>query len=218
MATAVLYDGSFFLKRYRKLSGPSCNYTPYHIAKLIFILSLLHLRKLKKDNLDLYRIFYYDCKPFDKKVHHPLSGRCIDFSKTPEAIFRNDLFEELKKKRKVALRLGHIKSDLSWTINPGLTKDLLKGKIPLSSLKEDDIKIQMRQKTIDLKIGVDITHLAYKKLVDTIILVAGDGDFVPAAKIARREGIDFILDPMWNPIDNHLFEHIDGIQTVFNRY
>ena len=42
---------------------------------------------------------------------------------------------------------------------------------------------------------------------------SGDSDFVPAAKLARREGIDFILDPMWNPISSDLFEHIDGLKT-----
>ena len=35
----------------------------------------------------------------------------------------------------------------------------------------------------------------------------------PAAKQARREGIDFILDPMRSTIKDDLFEHIDGIRT-----
>ena len=50
------------------------------------------------------------------------------------------------------------------------------------------------------------------------ILIAGDSDFVPAAKLARREGIDFLLDPMWNPIKPHLFEHIDGLHSTFKQY
>lgn len=37
---------------------------------------------------------------------------------------------------------------------------------------------------------------------------------VPAAKLARREGIDFILDPMWNPIHPSLNEHIDGLRST----
>ena len=52
-----------------------------------------------------------------------------------------------------------------------------------------------------------------KKQVEQIILIAGDSDFVPAAKHARREGIDFILDPMWHTIKSSLNEHIDGLQT-----
>ena len=56
--------------------------------------------------------------------------------------------------------------------------------------------------------------MAYKKTVNRIILVSGDGDFVPAAKLARREGIDFILDPMWNAINPLLHEHIDGLKST----
>ena len=55
---------------------------------------------------------------------------------------------------------------------------------------------------------------AFKKQVDQIVLIAGDADFVPAAKQARREGIDFILDPMWQPIPPNLNEHIDGLRST----
>ena len=68
-----------------------------------------------------------------------------------------------------------------------------------------------------MKIGLDISSLAYKKQVDQIILIAGDSDFVPAAKLARREGIDFILDPMWASIKDNLFEHIDGLRSQWEK-
>nr|WP_229309571.1 NYN domain-containing protein [Klebsiella aerogenes] len=55
--------------------------------------------------------------------------------------------------------------------------------------------------------------LAYEKLVDVIVLVAGDSDFVPAAKHARVKGIDFILDPLRQNVTPSLSEHIDGIQS-----
>ena len=54
--------------------------------------------------------------------------------------------------------------------------------------------LDLKQKGVDMRIGLDIASLANKKLVDQIVLIAGDSDFVPAAKHARREGIDFILD------------------------
>ena len=47
-----------------------------------------------------------------------------------------------------------------------------------------------------------------------MVLISGDEDFVPASKLARREGIDFILDPLWNPVDPSLFEHIDGLNST----
>ena len=68
-----------------------------------------------------------------------------------------------------------------------------------------------------MKIGLDIASISYKKQVDQIILIAGDSDFVPAAKHARREGIDFILDPMWHTIKPSLNEHIDGLITKVSK-
>ena len=64
-----------------------------------------------------------------------------------------------------------------------------------------------------MKIGVDIASLALKRFVDRIVLISGDSDFVPAAKLARREGIDFILDPMGAEVEPSLFEHIDGLES-----
>ena len=83
----------------------------------------------------------------------------------------------------------------------------------IEDLTEADFDFNSRQKGVDMKIGVDIASLAYKKQVDQIILIAGDSDFVPAAKLARREGIDFILDPMGAHIKDDLFEHIDGLKS-----
>jgi uncharacterized LabA/DUF88 family protein len=68
-----------------------------------------------------------------------------------------------------------------------------------------------------MRIGLDIASLAFKEQVDQIVLIAGDSDFVPAAKLARREGIDFILDPMWQPVPEDLHEHIDGLRSTCPR-
>ncbi len=83
----------------------------------------------------------------------------------------------------------------------------------IEDIEEDDVKLDLTQKGVDMKIGIDICSLAIKKMVNQIILVAGDSDFVPAAKTARREGIDFILDPMWNHINENLYTHIDGLRS-----
>ena len=54
-------------------------------------------------------------------------------------------------------------------------------------------KLNLEQKGVDMRVGIDISSLSFKKQVDQIILIAGDSDFVPAAKQSRREGIDFKL-------------------------
>jgi len=134
---------------------------------------------------ELYRIFYYDCSPLNKKLHNPISGKSIDLSKTDIYKLRLVLFEELKKKRKIALRLGRIKNTGNWQIYPSKVKALLKGEITLDDISDTDIFYEMRQKGIDMKIGVDIASLSLKKQ-NQIVLISGDEDFVPASKLARR--------------------------------
>lgn len=73
----------------------------------------------------------------------------------------------------------------------------------------------MAQKGVDIKLGIDIASLAYKRLVERVVLITGDSDFVPAAKLARREGLDVVLDPLWNRISPSLHEHIDGLKSVW---
>ncbi len=210
--TAILIDGAFFLKRYRAIKKIK-ELDPVRTAKDLWDISIKHLNQ-KNDTYDLYRIFYYDCMPYEKKQHHPLTGKAFDFSKTDQSKFRKGFFEELKKKRKVALRLGVLDDKNGWIIKPSVTKKLLKGQISLDDLTENDIVFDLIQKRVDIKIGLDIASMSLKKQVDQIILISGDSDFVPAAKLARREGIDFILDPMGNRIQPHLFEHIDGLRSI----
>ena len=66
-----------------------------------------------------------------------------------------------------------------------------------------------------MRIGIDVASLTLKQQVDTIVLVAGDADFVPAAKPSRREGIHAILDLSWQEVASDLFEHIDGLRGGF---
>jgi len=52
-------------------------------------------------------------------------------------------------------------------------------------------------------------------LIDGGFSSGGDSDFVPAAKLARREGVEFLLDPLWQQVSDELNEHVDGVVSVF---
>lgn len=212
MPTAILIDGAYFIKRFRKLEPHNC-YNANRAAELAWRWSLAHLKESGRRH-NLYRIFFYDCPPLSKKMHNPISKKHVDFAKSNEATFRLELHECLRKKRKVALRLGHISDRVQWTIKPEIVDELLKGKKGFDALQEDDVVPDFRQKGVDMRIGIDISSLSLKKQVDQIVLFAGDADFVPAAKLARREGVDFVLDPMWLPIHPSLNEHIDGLRST----
>ena len=210
VSVAILIDGGFFLKRYNQLYKDGKQHSPRDVANNLHSLCHAHL----KEQDYLYRIFYYDSLPLQVKVKNPISGKSIDYAKSETASFRNSFFDELKKKRKVALRLGYLKESRQWMIRPNKTRALLSNKILIKDLKDDDIEYDIQQKSVDIKIGLDIASLSIKRLIQKIILISGDGDFVPAAKLARREGVDFVLDPMWNNIDDSLFEHIDGLKST----
>jgi len=222
MATAFLVDGGFFLKRYHRLQGSR---TPREAAQALHRMCLAHLTERSRDQKAgrprrrrLYRILYYDCQPLSKKVHNPVTGQALNFSNTPLAQWRLQFFEELKRLRKVAIRRGYLNErSAHWVLRDAPFKKLLAREISLDDLTEQDVQYDVRQKGVDMRLGLDVASLAYKRQVDQIILVAGDSDFVPAAKLARREGIDFILDPMWASIREDLYEHIDGLRSVLPR-
>lgn len=214
--TAILVDGGFYRKRARHLWG---ELTAEERARELTAYCYAHLHDQSgNEDKRLYRIFYYDCEPIGRKsVFHPLLKKNIDLDKSDTYVWINAFLEQLKQKRKFALRLGRMANQMNYNLRPDVTRDLCNGKRTLDSLTENDFVFNAQQKGVDMKIGVDIASLAYKKQVDQIILIAGDSDFVPAAKLARREGIDFVLDPMWSNIRPDLFEHIDGLKSQWKK-
>ena len=82
---------------------------------------------------------------------------------------------------------------------------------------DTNFKLGLQQKAVDMRFGVDIASLTLKRQADFLVLVTGDADFVPAAKMARREGASIILDPLWSNISADLYEHIDGLRSGFSR-
>jgi len=66
-----------------------------------------------------------------------------------------------------------------------------------------------------MKIGLDVAWLSSKSIVDRLILVTGDSDFVPAMQFARREGVQVILVTMGHQqIKRELKVHTDEIRSV----
>lgn len=216
MKTAILVDGGFYRRRAQIKIGEK---SAEERANELDNYCRRHLSEKNQPRHELYRIFYYDCPPMSKKVYHPFLKTQIDFSKSDLNLWMTEFLSQLKQHRKFALRLGKLAdSQACYTLRTNIVKKLCSGRISLEDLTEQDFMIQVDQKGVDMKIGLDIASLSYKKQVDQIVLISGDSDFVSAAKLARREGIDFVLDPLGAPIKPDLFEHIDGLRTCDNRY
>lgn len=213
--TAILVDGGFYRRRAQIMLG---EVSPEERATELHKYCLRHLES-KNSICSLYRIFYYDCPPMEKNLYHPFLKKQIDYSKSDLYRWMKVFFESLKEKRKLALRLGKLADEQAYfSIRPDISKKLCNGAKQFGELTEQDFYLNVTQKGVDMKIGLDIAALAFKKQVDKIVLISGDSDFVPAAKLARREGIDFVLDPLFNPIKPDLFEHIDGLRTCENKF
>lgn len=210
MKTAIMIDGGFYRKRAQMIFGVK---SPEERAKELNSYCWRHLKE--KDTVhDLYRIFYYDCLPMDKKLYHPFTKQQIDFSRSELYEWMHTFLNELKRTRKFALRMGKLAdTQAHYSLRPKVVKRLFSGGMLFEEIRESDFMLHVDQKGVDMKIGIDIASVAYKRQVEKIVLISGDSDFVPAAKLARREGIDFVLDPMGAPVRADLFEHIDGLRS-----
>ena len=215
--TAILIDGGFFRKRAKHLWG---EHSPVETADALITYCMRHLHEHAKSH-DLYRMFYYDCPPSDKQVYDPLTGKSINLKGSEQYLWMTVFLSELKKKRKMALRLGTIDvGSAVCTLKYDAVKKLCSGVLKREDLMPEHFEMTVGQKGVDMKLGIDIASLSLKKQVDQIILVTGDSDFVPAAKLARREGIDVVLDPLEMEIgpNSPLLEHIDGLRSCGNPY
>ena len=212
--TAVLVDAGFFLNRFRALHG---NQRPADAARSLHAMALEHLRDRQSGarTARLYRIFVYDARPSEWKGHTPLSKQAVDYGQSRVAQWRRAFHEELRGMRKVALRLGELPdTQAKWQLNSQSLKELCNNKKRWDDISDDDFHLDLRQKGVDMRLGLDVAALALKQQINCIVLVSGDSDFVPAAKLARREGIDFVLDSMGANIRPELFEHIDGRRSI----
>lgn len=216
MKTAILVDGGFYRRRAYAAFGDK---TPKERADELYSYCKKHLNTHGESHNELYRIFYYDCPPMTAQIYHPLTKKTVNFAKSDTYTWANDFFNELKKKRKVALRMGELSEQQAhYKLKNNILNKLMRGDISISDIKESDFLFNVEQKGVDMRIGLDIASLSYKKQVDQIVLISGDSDFVSAAKLARREGIDFILDALHTNIKPNLFEHIDGLRTCDNAF
>lgn len=207
ITTAILVDGGFYRQRALRLFGKK---TPEDRANE---LAKYCRRHIVASQASLYRVFYYDCPPSEKVVFHPLTGEHVNLAKSDQYRWVQTFHQQLVLKRKFAFRRGEeLESQSHFSLKYDKLKKLCSGKSSVSDLKPEDFDLDITQKGVDMRIGLDIASLAERRLVNQIVMISGDSDFVPAAKHARRSGIDFILDPMWAKITDSLNEHIDGIR------
>lgn len=215
MKTAIFVDGAFYQRRAWQCLGSQ---VPEDRARELEFYCKKHL-DFKGDTSELYRVYYYDCPPISAILYHPLLKREIDLSEKGNYEWNMKFLNEIRRKRKFALRLGKLNDKQAhYTLRKEVLEELCNGTKDFGQLEERDFRLDVKQKGVDMQIGIDIASIAYKRLCDRMILIAGDSDFVPAAKLARAEGIDFILDPLGSRVKSELYENIDGLRVCDDRF
>lgn len=157
----------------------------------------------------LHRIYFYDAPPLETRVRRPLGGGGLDFGRSDLSRVNKALHDELRHIPYVALRLGDLMFR-GWQIG----RDLLQNAPGPIQVSADDLKPNVQQKGVDMRIGLDIASLTLKRQVTGIVLVTGDSDFVPAMKFARREGAQLFLVTFGHAVRPELREHADVLIDI----
>jgi uncharacterized LabA/DUF88 family protein len=160
---------------------------------------------------ELFRIYCYHCMPYGEVQTHPLTKQPVNFAATQTFSGMNTLIRELSLKDNVAFRIGELSFD-GWIIKKRAAEEITKtGR----TLQPDDFAPDLKQKRVDMKIGLDAAWLASKGIVERIVLVTADSDFVPAMKFGRREGVQVILVTMGHrQVKHDLLIHADEVRAV----
>lgn len=212
--TAILIDGGYYRVRSIDLWGKK---SAKDRAEELYQYCMLHITEPDEPR-DLYRIFYYDCPPMTRTIRHPLTGADVDYSSMPGTKWSNDFYKYMSEKRRMALRMGELaEGTASYILKDNVLADLISRARSMDDLTENDFRVDVKQKGVDMRVGLDVAWLAQGRYVDQIILIAGDSDFLPAIKMARKHGLDFILDPMKQKPKHTMIEHVDAIETLADK-
>lgn len=174
METAVMIDGGFLRKKYHAAFKENISALKIKdfVGKII--------EKSGCCGTNAYRVYFYDCKPCDAKTSYPVSKKALDLSKTPQYKESLNLINEIRGLDFFAFREGQL-SFSGWKLKKKCYDE--------TSYSDESFDLDLAQKGVDIKIGLDIAWISYNNISKQILLVTGDSDFVPAIKTARRNGI-----------------------------
>lgn len=182
----IMLDGGFVKKR--------------HMSKTKKFPTTADVTKLHHDIMahsalaghDLIRIYWYDAPPFQGSAINPIDKSKVDFSTSSQARQNQALLDALELEPYFAVREGEL-INTGWKLGKAALKNIRKngGKLTAQDLVPD-----ISQKGVDMRIGLDVAWIALKRTADVLVLVTGDSDFIPAMKLARKEGLLIFVDTM----------------------
>src|SRR5437867_8357641 len=198
---AILLDGGFVRVMLDKKHG--------HFPSVSEIASLCTdiLKSPRLDGVQLFRVYYYGSPPASGKATNPVDGSEIELGTTTSAVKNQSLLDQLELRPDFAVRRGTA-IFTGWKLKLDALEELVKTKRPF---RPKDIVPDIKQKGVDLKIGLDIAWISTRQIADIIVLVSGDSDMVPAMKFARKEGLKVYLETLGKSVKRELCAHADYV-------
>jgi uncharacterized LabA/DUF88 family protein len=199
---AILLDGGFVTKRlFNKLGG-----RPATADDVVAECDRLRALPLVAD-YELLRIYWYDALPSAEQIQHRVSRGPYNLATTDRYRRAQSLYDQLILKPNFALRLGHVMlPPKPWKLKANAINQLL---VTPRVLTDADFVLDVSQKGVDMRVGMDMARLALRDMVRTVVVVTSDSDFVPAFKFVRREGVKVILEPLGINATIELRRHAD---------
>jgi hypothetical protein len=198
METVVMIDGAFIRKKFRSAMKADISiHDLQEIVKKIFGVVNIPICN--------YRVYFYDCKPCSEKTSLPISHIAYDFEAKPQYTKGMTLIKGIKMLPFFAVREG-ILSFNGWTLKPAC--------YGMNPLTDDCFTPNLKQKGVDIKIGLDVAWVSFNHIAGSIIMVTGDSDFVPVIKTARRNGVFVYLFTLGHNVKKELLENVDVVQEV----
>jgi uncharacterized LabA/DUF88 family protein len=194
---AILLDAGFLRCKLGTARTPVSATTITAFAAQVIALPCL-------SGMRLHRVYFYDAKPLEGVSPLPLGGGIIDFGRSAAASRNKRLHAELSREPFFALRYGELFHG-GWR----LKKRVLRMPDSRVEIESADFEPDIRQKGVDMRIGLDIASLTLKHQVQVVVLVTADSDFIPAMKFARREGAQLFLITLGHGIRDAMREHSD---------
>lgn len=201
---AILLDGGFVTKKLQEALGRAA--TAEDIVGLCEQIS----RHEQLAHYELLRIYYYDAPPSTESVKLPVSGATHNLGTTDRFRHAQSLYDQLELSPGFSLRMGETRlNPYEWKMKPRSAKQLIKASRPL---EDKDFDLDIGQKGVDIRIGLDMARLALRDTVRAVAVVTGDSDFVPAFKFVRREGVKVVLCTMGHKnVRRELRAHADFV-------
>lgn len=198
---AILMDGGFVIAKVKSALGR------FPDATSIDAVARALEQRAELAQTELLRIFFYHARPASAVLIHPLSGEPIDLAATPQFRSNQELIAALELTPDFSVRLGETTGG-EWRLGSAAMKSLLRSQ---RAIEANDLVPGLRQKGVDLRIGLDLARFALRELVGSVIVVSGDSDLIPAFKFVRREGVRVTLATLGHGVRRDLKVHADRV-------